>query len=69
MSKRDDGGSEVLAARAICAARCAFMGEPACHALPGDWPPAACDEPGCLALGKAAAHAMLSEREKGKAHD
>ena len=48
-------------ARAICAETCAFMGEPACwqitkddQGMPLTWPPEGCNEPGCLALAKAA---------------
>ncbi len=47
-------------ARAICQERCAFMGEPACWQLDADdggpypWPNEHCDEPGCMALARAA---------------
>ena len=40
-------------ARAICAENCAFYGEPPCHNI-GEWPNTNCDEPGCMALAKAA---------------
>lgn len=51
-------------ARAICAETCAFMGEPACWQLSDDqgkplpWPNINCDEPGCIALAKAACAAL-----------
>jgi len=41
------------AARAICAEKCAFMGEPPCWQI-GDGLSPDCDEPGCLALAEAA---------------
>ena len=45
--------------RAICREKCAFKGEPPCHALPGEWPNPNCDEPGCDAEA-AAVEAALS---------
>jgi hypothetical protein len=54
------------AARAICAERCAFMGEPACWEVAGEWPNPACDEPGCHALALAAV-AALDQAAKAKA--
>lgn len=48
-------------AKAICAERCAYMGEPACWQLKEDdrgnplpWPAPACDDPGCIAMAMAA---------------
>lgn len=42
------------AARAICAEKCAFYGEPPCWRIdPEEWPNPQCDEPGCEALGRA----------------
>lgn len=46
-------------ARAICAETCAFKGEPPCWQLVeiGErvmFPPPTCDEPGCVALARAA---------------
>jgi hypothetical protein len=40
-------------ARAICRESCAFYGEPPCW-MDGFWPHPGCDEPGCIALAKAA---------------
>jgi hypothetical protein len=48
-----------VAALAICAEKCAFLGEPACFlhfdaaGNPLPWPPEDCDEPGCMALAEA----------------
>ena len=48
-----------VVAMAICAEKCAFLGEPACFrhfdeaGNPLPWPPEACDEPGCMALAEA----------------
>ena len=39
-------------ARAICAEKCAFYGEPACYRI-AEWPNEHCDEPGCMALALA----------------
>jgi len=45
-------------ARAICAEKCAFMGEPPCHTVMDgtefSWPPETCCEPGCIAEARAA---------------
>ncbi len=52
------------AAMGICAETCAFMGEPPCWRVQDDqgnpmpWPPETCDEPGCMALAKAALDAI-----------
>ena len=50
-------------ARAICAERCAFYGEPPCYVIDPDfveqeWQPENCNEPGCKALAMAALAAM-----------
>ena len=46
-------------ARAICAEKCAYMGEPACWSFRDEtWPPPTCDEPGCVAEAMAAIAAM-----------
>lgn len=48
-----------LIAKAICAETCAFMGEAPCYRIYSEdgellpWPPAACDEPGCIILAMA----------------
>jgi hypothetical protein len=52
----DDAQIEAIA-RAICREQCAFFGEPPCHET-GDWPHVLCDEPGCMALARAAAEAL-----------
>lgn len=44
-------------ARAICREKCAFYGDPPCWRI-GDWPHETCDEPGCIALARAAAEVM-----------
>jgi len=47
-------------AQAICRETCAFKGEPACYDVAADskgkltWPPAACDDPGCMTLAEVA---------------
>jgi hypothetical protein len=52
-------------ARAICREQCAFYGEPPCHAM-GEWPNTGCDEPGCMALARAAAEVRAeNERYEG----
>jgi hypothetical protein len=52
-----------IAARAICAEQCAFMGEPPCWRIaPDEWPNLQCDEPGCMALGRA----VLAELDAAK---
>jgi hypothetical protein len=43
-------------ARAICQEQCAFYGEPPCH--DHGWPNEGCDEPGCIALARAAAEVI-----------
>ena len=46
-------------ARAICAEKCAYMGEPACWTFKEEtWPPPTCDEPGCVYEARAALSAM-----------
>lgn len=52
-------------AKAICAERCAFMGEPACWQMKEDdrgnplpWPAPGCNDPGCEALAMAACAAL-----------
>ena len=51
-------------ARAICAEKCAFYGEPPCYRI-AEWPNEACDEPGCMALALAVlAVAPVSEDQK-----
>jgi hypothetical protein len=47
-----------IAARAICREKCAFYGEPPCWQISDEWPNPHCDEPGCSALGVAAAIAL-----------
>jgi hypothetical protein len=42
------------AARRICREVCAFMGEPPCWSIGEQWPPPLCDDPGCIALARAA---------------
>lgn len=49
------------AARAICAERCAFYGEPPCWKV-GDGLSPDCDEPGCEALAAAAIRALKGEK-------
>lgn len=41
---------EIVIAKAICAERCAHMGEPPCHSIDEHFPPETCDDPGCAAL-------------------
>lgn len=45
-------------ARAICAEKCAFMGEPPCYSVEGEWPNPNCSEPGCHAEAQAAIAAL-----------
>ena len=45
-------------ARAICAEKCAFMGEPPCYSVEGEWPNPNCSEPGCHAEAQAALAAL-----------
>ena len=45
-------------ARAICAEKCAFMGEPPCYSVEGEWPNPNCQEPGCHAEAQAAIAAL-----------
>jgi hypothetical protein len=45
-------------ARAICAEKCAFMGEPPCSSVEGEWPNRNCSEPGCHAEAQAAIAAL-----------
>lgn len=45
-------------ARRICRERCAYMGEPACWAVGGEWPNPNCDDPGCQAFAEVAVDAM-----------
>ena len=49
-------------ARAICAEKCAFRGEPPCYRImdpsPFKWPPETCCEPGCMAEATAAIRAL-----------
>lgn len=45
-------------ARAICAEKCAFMGEPPCYTVEGEWPNPNCQEPGCHAEAQAAIAAL-----------
>ena len=45
-------------ARAICAEKCAFMGEPPCYSVEGQWPNPVCSEPGCHAEAQAAIDAL-----------
>ena len=47
-------------AKAICREQCAFYGEAPCWQT-GDWPNAGCDEPGCIALAKAAISAAKDD--------
>jgi hypothetical protein len=47
------------AARAACQERCAFMGEPPCWQVSGDWPNPECAEPGCGATSAVAVAAFL----------
>ena len=48
-------------ARAICAERCAFYGEPPCWSVePDKFAEKDCDEPGCRAMAQAAVSAPLS---------
>lgn len=50
---------EERVARAICAEKCAFMGEPPCWTFKEEtWPPPTCDEPGCVYEARAAIKAM-----------
>ena len=53
-------------ARAICREKCAFYGEPPCFDIgpeyfPQEWQPETCDEPGCMALAKAAIAGMAGK--------
>lgn len=57
------------AERAICAEVCAFMGEPPCWSVNGEWPPATCDEPGCKALAMAAVAAAMDAQGGAAAPD
>lgn len=50
-------------ARAICREQCAFYGEPPCHET-GEWPNTGCNEPGCMALARAAAEVRAEKRVK-----
>lgn len=53
MSEKDETVEAV--ARAICAEKCAYMGEPACWSFTEEsFPPATCDEPGCMSEARAA---------------
>ena len=60
-------GDITAAAQAICAERCAHMGEPPCWRIQDDrgtylpWPSPACDDPGCLWLAKAALGALADK--------
>lgn len=45
-------------ARAICAEKCAFMGEPPCYTVAIEWPNPNCSEPGCHAEAQAAIAAL-----------
>lgn len=46
-------------ARAVCAETCAFMGEPPCYTVEGEWPNPNCSEPGCHAIARAAIAAFV----------
>lgn len=54
----------VAVGKAICAEACAHMGEPPCWSVRDNdgnlyaWPPATCDEPGCIWLAAAAVAAL-----------
>jgi hypothetical protein len=54
-------------ARAICAERCAWAGEPPCWKIMDGsnfkWPPETCDEPGCMAFAQAAVAALEEIRD------
>lgn len=41
-------------AKAICRETCAFLGEPPCWKVEGQWPNPNCNDPGCQALAQAA---------------
>jgi hypothetical protein len=47
------------AGKAICAEKCAVMGEPPCWSIEGQWPPEGCDSPGCNHEARAAIEAIL----------
>ncbi len=55
------------AAMAVCAERCAHMGELPCWRIQDDqgnpmpWPAPACDDPGCIWLAKVALEAFASK--------
>ena len=49
-------------AHAICAEKCAFRGDPPCYTVFSDEPPK-CDEPGCMALARAAVASFRSDNE------
>lgn len=51
-------------ARAICAEKCAFYGEPPCYRI-GDWPNEHCDEPGCPSLAAAVAAHLARAQDRG----
>jgi hypothetical protein len=49
-------------ARAICAEKCAYYGEPPCWRIaPDDFATKDCDEPGCRALAAAALAALRAK--------
>lgn len=60
------------AAKRICKEECAFKGEPACYELRDDdgkplpWPAPRCDDPGCMALARAA---LAQEAQGGITQD
>ena len=57
-------------ARAICAEKCAYMGEPACWTFKEEtWPPPACDEPGCVSEARAALSALPARELLAEALD
>ena len=54
-----------VVARANCAERCAFMGEPPCwEVAPNDWPNPHCIEPGCHAQAAAGLAALREHLAK-----
>lgn len=53
-------------ARAICAEKCAFVGEPPCYSVNGEWPNPTCSEPGCHAEAQAAIAALDCIRQEAR---